>query len=389
VTADYVWNDRIRQLSKIGDLADLVTPMAVRVAVTLGIPDLIHQGYQSLEELRTQLAVHPRLLAKLLAHLVALDLLNSAHDGDYRLTSTGHLLVRDDETAFFTDALDLEHVVGQLDMAVIELLHTVRTGEAAYGKALGHSVWEHLDSGAYSNESLRGFVDHARVPDLDLIVNNQAWAEVQRVVDVGGNTGTLVEALLTRYHHLSATLIDLNCFADLARTRLRPFGDRCLVIAQSFFDPLPENSDAYLLSGILADWSDDYACKILANCAGAVGTHGRIVVSELHLTGKSLDPVNPTRSDLAVETAVQVPDRTIDEIERLAAMAGLTCISRSTSKNRSLLELRKDVEASNDIGRHSRIGGRPCAACTYVDSETGGKLCRHLRSQLKKASAAT
>jgi len=318
----------------------MVTPMVVRVAVTLRVPDLIHKGYKSLEDLRRQLDVHPRLLGKLLAHLVSLDLLSSAGDGDYRLTPAGQLLVRDEETAFFTDALDLENVAGRLDMAVVELLHTVRTGEAAYAKALGDGVWEHLNSGRYSIESLRGFVDHATVPDLDLLVDDHAWAEVHRVVDVGGNTGAVVEALLKRYRHLSVALIDLTCFADLASTRLRPFGERCVVIDQSFFDPLPEDSDAYLLSGILADWSDDDACKILANCARAAGTHGRILVSELHLSGTTLDPVNPTRSDLAVETAMQVPDRTTDEIEHLAALAGLTCIRRTKSKIRSLLEFK-------------------------------------------------
>ncbi|HJZ98015.1 MAG TPA: methyltransferase [Candidatus Solibacter sp.] len=39
---------------------------------------------------------------------------------------------------------------------------------------------------------------------------------------------------------------------------------------QSFFDPLPAGADLYLLRGVINDWGDREAVRILRRCGDAV-----------------------------------------------------------------------------------------------------------------------
>ncbi|MGE5221546.1 MAG: methyltransferase, partial [Omnitrophica WOR_2 bacterium] len=86
---------------------------------------------------------------------------------------------------------------------------------------------------------------------------------------------------------------------------------------QSFFDPLPQGADLYLLRGILNDWPDREATAILRRCAEAARPAGRVVV----LKGVTLDEAP---KDLTIEMLlVGGKHRTVTEIRALAREAGL------------------------------------------------------------------
>lgn len=328
-----------QDLATLSNLTDFVTPMALRVAVTLRVADFISLGHTTLESLIAVVDAHPRMLRKLLDHLCFVGVLRLADDS-YELTGVGSLLVRDRDAVGITAALDLAGVTGKVDMAIIELLHAVRTGETVCEGSFGEDVWQHLDSGAYTDASMEVFSTGSRVPELEFLVEGFDWSSAGRVVDVGGNTGAVVQALLDRYATLCATLIDLPCFTRPARQRLARFGERCEVRSQSFFDPLPDDGDVYLLSAVLSDWPAEKVTRILRNCAHATAGGGRVVVSELHLTGELLDPAQPTRTDLFLAASVHAPDRPVEEITELADAAGLEHVATNRSYLRSILEFR-------------------------------------------------
>ena len=56
-------------------------------------------------------------------------------------------------------------------------------------------------------------------------------------------------------------------------------GDRIEFVTGSFFDSVPEG-DAYVLSGILHDWSDDEATRILRTIRAAAPAHARLLINE-------------------------------------------------------------------------------------------------------------
>lgn len=123
--------------------ADLITPMAVRVAATLRVADAITAGVTSGPELATRLAVAADPLGRVLDHLVTAGFLRRDEDGAYALTDAGQWL-RDDHPQGIRAWIDLEGAVGHADTCVVELLHTVRTGESAFSRRFGRGFWEDL-----------------------------------------------------------------------------------------------------------------------------------------------------------------------------------------------------------------------------------------------------
>ena len=60
-------------------------------------------------------------------------------------------------------------------------------------------------------------------------------------------------------------------------------GERCEVVAGSFFDAVPAGADAYVLKAILHDWEDDDAVRILRRCRAAIPDDGALLVVERDL----------------------------------------------------------------------------------------------------------
>ena len=123
--------------------ADLITPMALRVAATLRIADAIAVGVTSGPALAARLAVAADPLIRVLDHLVTAGFLGRDQDGDYRLTGAGEWLC-DDHPEGVRAAIDLEGAIGHADISMVELLHTVRTGKPAFDRHFGHGFWQDL-----------------------------------------------------------------------------------------------------------------------------------------------------------------------------------------------------------------------------------------------------
>jgi hypothetical protein len=56
---------------------------------------------------------------------------------------------------------------------------------------------------------------------------------------------------------------------------------RCQATECDFFKKIPPGSDAYLMSNILHDWSDEQCRVILTNCYRAMRTESRLLVVEM------------------------------------------------------------------------------------------------------------
>jgi hypothetical protein len=49
-------------------------------------------------------------------------------------------------------------------------------------------------------------------------------------------------------------------------------------MAGNFFDSAPENAEAYLLCGVVHDWSDELGVVILSNCRKAMAKNARVLI---------------------------------------------------------------------------------------------------------------
>lgn len=293
-------------------LAGLATPMALRVAVTLGLPARLLSAAGP-SELAAELGVNPVALGLLLDHLTTLGVLEHTPTG-YRTTAYGDHL-RDDFTATL---LDLNTAGGRAELAFVELAHSITTGEAAYPRRYGQDFWADLAE----NEDLRESFDRQMTfrirEQIPQLVAGYDWARFSTIVDVGGGRGDILAAILTANPGLRGHLLDLAPTAADARRTFAAHALDAQVTAGSFFDPLPPSADAYLLVDILHDWDDTHAHRILERCAEAAGSTGRILVVE-PIAGLQAD----TASALAMLTIFGGRERRLDELRSLASAHGL------------------------------------------------------------------
>jgi hypothetical protein len=325
--------------ARLWAMADLFTPMAVRVAATLRLADHVAAGADSIPALAERTGGDPDALGRLVNHLVSVGVLERAGAGALSLTDLGDQLC-EGHPGGGRAWLDIEGAVGRADLSALHLLETVRTGRPAYPLTYGRGFWEDLAgdrSLGRSYDALMG--SRFEVPE---IVAGYDWRALRHIVDVGGGTGTLLAAILTAHPGLSGTLVDLAGPIEAARRLLEDAGvaDRCQTLARSFFEPLPAGADAYLLSAILHGWDDEHALAILRRCAEAAGTRGRVLVIEDLLDGAA-GSAPRTEMDLRMLAYVGGRERTLGQFEQLAADAGMrvSAVHRA-ARYRAVIELR-------------------------------------------------
>jgi len=329
--------ERAEPWAELSRMADLITPMAVRVAATLRIADHLASRRRTAAQLAREVDADADALDRVLRHLAHVGVVDRDAAGRYALTPLGDAL-REDHHRGLRARLDLEGAIGRADQSFVQLLHSVRTGGPAFPVQFGRSFWDDLSSDVERSASFAAEMG-ADVTEWALaIVPAYDWGSLEHVVDVGGGNGSLLVALLSAYPALRGTVVDLAVPADEARGVLARAGlaDRTDVVAGSFFDPLPTGAGGYLLSAILHNWDDEAAREILRNCAHAAGTRGAVfVIEKIGADGGSWS----TAMDLRGLAYFGGRERGLTELTALAADAGLRVAAVHAAGSTPVVEL--------------------------------------------------
>jgi hypothetical protein len=307
----------------LAPLMDLVTPMALRVAATLRLADFMPDDGAGegagLGDLAERAGADPDALARMLRHLVQHGVFTEPRPGQFAANQTAAMLRAGQPGAGW---LDLDGFGGRMDLAFTGLAHSVRTGEPAWERVFGQPFWAYLDA----NPEIGASFDAIMAVDAGsaAVADGYDWTTVRHVADIGGGTGTLIAEVLRRHPRLHGTLAELPETAARARHYLAGLGldDRCEIVGQSFFDPLPAGADAYLLSRVIHDWDDAAAIAILRRCAEAAGSAGRVLVIESHAAADG-DSAAFAEMNLRMLVLAGGRERTIDHYSALAGTAGL------------------------------------------------------------------
>ncbi|MGW3967479.1 methyltransferase [Amycolatopsis sp. NPDC005003] len=310
-------------------LADLATPMAIRVAATLGLAE--HEAATA-AELASATGTSPTALACLLDHLVTAGVFAfDAESGRYRPTELGAQLRTEDAHRL----LDIHSAGGRAELAFADLLETLTTGTPAYEHRYGRGFWADIDAEPRLRRSFDAQMNWRFRVQAPQLAARFDWGRFPRIVDVGGGDGLVLAEIMRAHPAVHGEVLDLAPSAAAAAERFAADGlaDRAQAVPGSFFDPLPTGADAYVLSDILHDWDDEHARRILAGCRHAAGDDGTVVVIEPLRHGTS------TAINLFMLMCFGGRERTEAELTHLAAESGLALRATTpVSDGRTALE---------------------------------------------------
>ena len=253
---------------------------AIYIAATLGIADYLQKQPKTAEELATVTNAHAPSLYRVLRALASVGIF--VEDDNYRfgLTPLAATLQTDASGSLrFTALAELgvEHYFGWGN-----LLHSVKTGETAFDRAAGMSLWDY-----YAQHPEDGKVFDRAMTDLtatvvEAVLESYDFSSLKTVVDVGGGRGSLLAGIIKANSTLKGILFDVPSVIEEAPPQLAADGvaERCAMVAGNFFESVPVGGDAYLLKWIIHDWDDAKAIAILKNCYQAMSDNSRLLLIE-------------------------------------------------------------------------------------------------------------
>jgi SAM-dependent methyltransferase len=255
---------------------------AVAVAATLGIADLLAAGPRSVAELAGVTGTHRQSLRRLMRALAAVGVFAEVGEGGERfgLTALGEGLRSDVPGS--SRAVAIQAGQWYIWAAWSELLHSVRTGEPAFRHVHGVSAWAYRERHPAAGEIFDRAMAVTAAEVAAAIVGSYGFADAGCVVDVGGGRGGLLAAILAACPGVRGVLFDRSQVVVEAEAVLREADvlERCSVEAGDFFAGVPGDRDLYLLKGVIHDWDDADAGRILRSCRRAMGPGSKLLVIE-------------------------------------------------------------------------------------------------------------
>jgi hypothetical protein len=308
----------LQAIADLAELADYTFAFAIRAIAAIGVADHLSDGPRHVEDLarRTQCDEHG--LTRVLRALAAKSVFSEASPGVFALAPMGDLLRTDHPLSmrwFFRLEPDVQAMAG--------LEHTVRTGNPSFDVLFGKGYFDWL--AAHDGPRARFRESQRALNRLELLTLTRCypWQEVGSMVDVGGNDGAFLAALLRRYPSLRGMVFDLPEAAVEANGTFEQEGVsvRAGVVPGNLFEGgVPGGADVYTMKRVLVGFSDEQAVRALSNVRAAMGRHSRLLIIE-----PTWD--NPGQVGVSLDLRMLVLGlgrvRTADEFSRLLAPAGM------------------------------------------------------------------
>jgi len=206
-------------------------------------------------------------------------------------------------------------------LAFEQLLHSVRTGKPAFDKVFGSPRFDWLSAHPEQAALFQRAMVALGQGVNEAVADAYDFGRYTRVVDVGGEHGQLLSAILARNPHLSGVLFDLP--SGVAAARLGAGGDlpRTDFVAGDFFESVPAG-DVYVIKKVIHDWNDERAGLILRRCREAMLPHGKVLVAET-LVPPGDEPAQIKSIDVVMLAVTGGLERTEAQFTDLFEAAGL------------------------------------------------------------------
>ena len=259
---------------------------AISVAAKLGIADLVADAPRTAEELADKTGAHALSLVRLMQMLSSIGVFEEDAAGRFRNTALGETLRSDHPSSFRGTAIMNGTLLFWKPWA--DLHETIMSGQTAFDRVFGATFFDyltaHADDAAIFNAGMTASSSQAS----SAFLTAYDFSRFERIVDIGGGHGLLLNAILLANPQSRGVLFDQPPVVAAATiVRSGPVAQRCEIIGGDFFRTVPEGGDLYVMKQIIHDWNDEDALKILKSCRRAMTRKGKLLLLE-----QVLKPVN-------------------------------------------------------------------------------------------------
>jgi hypothetical protein len=298
---------------------------ALYVAATLGVADQLQDGPRPYDAVAEACQAHPPSLYRLLRALAAVGVFHESGNKEFSLTPLGVCLTSDAQGS----TRNYARWIGQRGQwgSWGNLLHSIRSGESALGFTFGTDAWtyrmQHPDEQAVFDSAMTG---NSRT-EAQAVVEAYDFSRFGCVVDIGGGQGRLLRTILLACPGSRGILFDQpQVIASAEKASSSPeLGQRCQLVAGSFFDSVPAGGDVYVMKAILHDWDDRASIDILRTCRRAMSGTATLIVVE-RVIGPPNEMPEGKFSDLNMMVQYAAMERTRQEFDNLLNDSGLKMI---------------------------------------------------------------
>jgi hypothetical protein len=313
----------------------IIAAQAIHAAAKLRIPDLLASGPKTISALAAESGAHSPTLERLLRVMTGFKIFACTPDGRFQNTPLSESLRSDcpgsrRDSAMFLPANFLWRPLG-------ELYESVRTGEPAFQRIFGQTFFEYLDAHPDDATVFNAVMTQGVAWTSPALLAAYDFSRFERVVDVGGGEGALLRDILVATPGLQGVLFDLpEVVARASDILTGAIFPRCQIVGGNFFNSVPEGADAYVLKGVLHDWPDEDAARILRNTRRAIRPDGTLLLIE-GVVDLGSRPVGPMELLMLV---IGGRERTQAEFQSLLAATGFSLARIIPTGTSSLIECR-------------------------------------------------
>lgn len=244
----------------------------VNALVELGVADILEGGPLPISELAERAGANEQALQRVLRATAMLGIFTEGPTGVFSSTPVTKSLAQDNPHGVFP-LVRYNHM--ELTARPFEeILHSLRTGEPAFRKAMGVTFNEYLEQNLEADRFCDEFQTYWAKQFAAEELDQWQLGRFSSIADLGGGDGFFLAQALRRYPRLKAYLFDLpwmvkkgeQIFAD------HGVGDRAEVIGGDLLtDPLPRGAECYFVKAVFMRFSDEEAERALRNIRGAIG----------------------------------------------------------------------------------------------------------------------
>jgi len=253
---------------------------AIYFAAKLGIADLLRDGPQSGVTLAASTGSDAPSLFRLMRALSSVGIF--AHRGRDRFAHSR--MAESLQTDVHGSLRAMVITIGEIHyQACGNLLHSVQTGSPAFNTVFGASLFDYLQRNVDAADPFNKGMTNVSSMLAYAVLMDYDFAGISSIVDVGGGQGKLLEKILQFTPDITGTVFDTASTIERPKQGLGNDASsrRCSYVIGDFFGSVPQGADAYLVCGVIHDWDDRRAIKILRNCRRAMAGKGRLLIVDM------------------------------------------------------------------------------------------------------------